>query len=116
MPPAPSRQASSTLIGQTVRIKGQVSSKEDIQMDGELDGKLDSENLVRVGGKGRINAGVKARSVDIAGTVEGNIDATERIVLRTGANLIGDVRTTGIVIEDGAYFKGGIDIARSGNG
>jgi len=44
--------------------------------------------------------------------VQGNIDASERIILRKGANLVGDVRTAGIVIEDGAYFKGGVDIAK----
>lgn len=117
-PPQPRASAgasSVTLIGETVRIHGEMTSQEDIQVDGQLEGKLDSRNLLRVGGKGKITAGVKAREVDIAGTVEGNIDASERIVLRKGANLVGDVRTTGIVIEDGAYFKGGIDIARSGH-
>ena len=108
------RPADLTRIGETMRIRGQVTSREDIQMDGELDGQLESQNLFRVGGKGKVTAGVKAREVDIAGTVQGNIDAAERIVLRKGAHLIGDVRTTGIVIEDGAYFKGGIDIARPG--
>jgi cytoskeletal protein CcmA (bactofilin family) len=95
-----------------MRIQGQVTSREDIAIDGELSGQLESQNRLTVGGKGKVSAGVKAREVDIAGMVEGNIDAAERIVLRKGAQLTGDVRTSGIVIEDGAYFKGGIDIAR----
>ena len=65
-----------------------------------------------IGAKGKVEAGVQAKEVIIAGSVKGNVDAAERITLRAGANLVGDVKTAGIVIEDGAYFKGGIDITR----
>lgn len=103
-----------SIIGETMRIKGDIKSREDMQINGHLEGKLDSENRLTVGSNGKLIASVKAREADIGGTLEGNIEAVERVVLRKGANLVGDVRTGGITIEDGAYFKGGIDIAGAG--
>ena len=100
------------LIGQTMRIKGDVFSKEELRVEGEVEGKLESQNRLTIGANGKADASIKAAEVIIAGTVKGNVEANQRIVLRKGANLVGDVKTAGIVIEDGAYFRGGIDIAR----
>ena len=58
----------------------------------------------------KVNADVTAREVDVAGTIHGNVDATRKITVRKGGKLIGHLRTPGIVIEDGAYFKGNIEI------
>ena len=101
-----------TLIGETMKIKGEVTSRETLQLNGELEGQVELDNRLTIGPKGKASDNIKAKEVDIAGSVQGNIDASERIVLRKGANLVGDVRTAGIVIEDGAYFKGGVDIAK----
>jgi cytoskeletal protein CcmA (bactofilin family) len=100
------------LIGETMRIKGEVFSKDELRLDGEMVGKLESLNRLTVGVKGKAEATIKAAEVVIAGAVTGNVEATQRIVLRKGANLVGDVKTAGIVIEDGAFFRGGIDIAQ----
>jgi cytoskeletal protein CcmA (bactofilin family) len=89
-----------------------MTSKEEVVVHGELSGQLELNNRLTIGAKGKVEAGVKAKEVIIAGSVKGNVDASERITLRSGANLVGDVKTAGIVIEDGAYFKGGIDITR----
>lgn len=104
--------ADGALIGQTMRIKGEVISKGELQVDGQVEGKLESENRLTIGPNGKADAAIKAAEVVVAGTVNGNVEATQRIVLRKGANLVGDVKTAGIVIEDGAFFRGGIDIAR----
>jgi cytoskeletal protein CcmA (bactofilin family) len=101
-----------TLIGETMRIKGNVISKEALQLNGELEGQLDLDDRLTIGPKGKATASIKAKEVAIAGTVQGNVNASERVVLRKGANLVGDVKTAGIMIEDGAYFKGGIDISK----
>jgi cytoskeletal protein CcmA (bactofilin family) len=101
-----------TVIGETMRIKGEVHSDEELRLDGEVEGRLELGNRLTIGPKGKAEASITATEVDISGTVHGNVDASQRIFLRKGANLVGDVRTAGIVIEDGAYFKGGIDIAR----
>jgi cytoskeletal protein CcmA (bactofilin family) len=99
------------LIGETMRIQGEIYSKGELRLDGEMVGKLESLNRLTVGVKGKAEASLKAAEVVIAGAVTGNVEATQRIVLRKGANLVGDVKTAGIVIEDGAFFRGGIDIA-----
>lgn len=108
----PSIGGTGAIIGETMRIKGEVFSKEDLQIDGEVQGKLESESRLTVGPKGKADASIKAAEVVVGGMIKGNVEAVQRIVLRKGANLVGDVKTAGIVIEDGAYFKGGIDIAR----
>ncbi len=101
-----------TIVGETIRIEGQVVGHEEIVVNGELSGQLELDQRLTVGPKGKVEANIKAKEVIIAGSVKGNVDTIERITLRAGANLVGDVKAAGIVIEDGAYFKGGIDITR----
>jgi len=101
-----------TIIGETLRIEGTLTSNEEIVVNGELSGQLQMDHRLTIGAKGKVDAGIQAKEVIIAGSIKGNVDASERITLRAGANLVGDVKTAGIVIEDGAYFKGGIDITR----
>src|ERR1700722_15849393 len=102
----PATSGGVTVIGESLRIQGTLSR------NGELSGQLHMNHRLTIGAKGKVEAGVQAKEVIIAGSVKGNVDAAERITLRAGANLVGDVKTAGIVIEDGAYFKGGIDITR----
>jgi cytoskeletal protein CcmA (bactofilin family) len=92
-------------------IKGTIHSKQDVFMDGELEGVLDVEDFsLTIGPNGRAIAHAKARDVEIQGAIRGNVETTHKISIRTGGRLVGDIRTAGIVIEDGAYFKGGVDI------
>jgi len=102
----------SSMIGETMRINGQISSREEMYLNGEVVGQIELDHRLIVGPQGKADATIKATEVVISGSVKGNVEATGRIVLRDGSNLVGDVRTAGIVIEDGAYFKGGIDITR----
>ena len=101
-----------TFIGESIRITGQIFSREELHVDGEVGGQVEVEERMTVGPQGKADAAIKAREVIVSGAVKGNIEAAERVILRKGANLVGDVKTAGIVIEDGAYFKGGIDITR----
>jgi cytoskeletal protein CcmA (bactofilin family) len=101
-----------TVIGETMRIKGEIYSNEEMHLDGQVEGRLETRNRLTIGPKGKADASITAAEVVVSGSIRGNVDAAERIVLHKGANLVGDVKTAGIVIEDGAYFKGGIDIAR----
>ena len=109
----PAATGSGALIGQTMRITGEIYAKDDIQVDGEVNGSLRSDQRLTIGETGKAEATIVGDEVVIGGTVKGNVEATRRIVLRKGANLVGDVKTAGIVIEDGAYFRGGIDITRA---
>src|ERR1700728_120695 len=100
-------------IGKAVMIKGQIFSREDLTIDGEIDGSVElHEHRLTVGPNGKLQAGVKAREVVVLGTIHGNVEASDKIEIRKDAKLVGDIKTARIVIEDGAYFKGSIDIAR----
>jgi cytoskeletal protein CcmA (bactofilin family) len=94
-------------------VKGQIFSREDLTIDGEVEGTVElQENRLTVGPNGRVQATVKAREIVVLGTVHGNVEASDKIDIRKDAKLVGDIRTQRIVIEDGAYFKGSIDITK----
>lgn len=118
-PAAPSTSGSYTstpkrvsTIGASMTVKGEIHTKEELVVDGELEGILESSDRLTVGTSGKVRAQVKAREVIVRGSVKGNVHASDRITIHKDANLVGDVKTAGIVIEDGAYFKGSIDILR----
>ncbi len=77
-------------------------------------GKLILRNRLTVGPNSKVNANIKAQEIIVFGTIKGNVESESRVSLRTGASIVGDIKTAGIVIEDGAYFKGGIDISKNG--
>ncbi len=111
---SPAEPANLAIIGKGMIIRGQVRSGEHMQVDGELEGGLQLPGYdLTVGAQGRVRANVTAREVDIAGIIDGNVDATKKVTVRKGGRLLGDLRTPGIVIEDGAYFKGKIEIVNS---
>lgn len=102
------------VIGKLVMIKGQIIGKEDLTVDGEVEGSIElHENRLTVGPHGRVQAGIKARELVVLGTIHGNVEITEKIEIRKEAKLVGDIKTARIVIEDGAYFKGSIDIVKA---
>ena len=100
-------------IGKAVLIKGELSGSEDLYLDGEVEGTIELDrNSVTIGPNARIRAHIHAREVVIHGKVDGNIQGTDRVELRRTAVLVGDISTQRVSIEDGAYFKGGIDIKK----
>jgi cytoskeletal protein CcmA (bactofilin family) len=100
-------------IGKSVKVVGQIYSKEDLYVDGTVEGTLEaSEHKLTIGPHGTIQASIKAREVLVLGTIQGNVEAFDRLEIRKDAKLLGDIRTARIVIEDGAYFKGSIDIIK----
>ncbi len=103
----------SATIGKAVKINGQIFSKEDLYVDGDVEGTIEAlEHKLTIGPNGKLQAGVRAREVVILGQVKGNVEAHERIDIRKDARLVGDIKTARIIIEDGAYFKGSIDIVK----
>jgi len=102
------------IIGKSVVLKGQVYGREDMTIDGEVEGTVElQEHRLTVGPNGKVVATIKAREIVVLGTVHGNIETREKIEIRKEAKVVGDIRTARIVIEDGAYFKGSIDIVRA---
>jgi cytoskeletal protein CcmA (bactofilin family) len=111
VPDADSRNTAT--IGKAVRIVGQIYTKEDLNVDGDVEGTIEStDNKVTIGTTGRVQASVKAREVVIFGQVQGNVEAADKVDIRREAKLVGDIKTARISIEDGALFKGSIDIVK----
>jgi cytoskeletal protein CcmA (bactofilin family) len=101
-------------IGKSVVVKGELSGSEDLIVDGEVEGNISLRGQTcTVGPNGRVRANIEARNVIIHGKVNGDIHASERVELRKTASLAGDIATARISIDDGAFFKGGIDIQKA---
>lgn len=111
-PEADSSRSAAT-IGKAVKIIGQIFSKEDLYVDGDVEGTIEcQDNKLTIGPNGKLQAAVRAREVIVLGQIKGNVEAADRIDIRKDARLVGDIKTARIVIEDGAYFKGSIDIVK----
>ncbi len=102
------------VVGKAMIIRGHITSKENMHVDGQVEGTLDlPTSRLTIGSNGRVAANATAREVEVLGTIDGDVEASKKITVRKGGRLIGDLRTPGIVIEDGAYFKGKIEIVNS---
>ena len=93
-------------------IKGEIRAQEELFVDGDVEGVLESHSSLTVGPNGKVRANIKAREVIVYGALRGNVDVTEKIAIREQGSLVGDIKAAGISIDDGAYFKGSIDIVR----
>lgn len=100
-------------IGASMHIKGEIRLREELMVEGDVEGRVESESLLTVGPNGKVRANIKAREVVIFGSVRGDVEVTGKIAIRDQGSLIGNIKSAGISIDDGAYFKGSIDISRS---
>jgi cytoskeletal protein CcmA (bactofilin family) len=102
-------------IGKSLVIKGELSGSESLYIDGKVEGSITLPgNRVTVGRNGQVAASIVAREVVVLGKVRGNVQASDRVDIRSEGSLTGDVIAARISIEDGAFFKGGIDIRKPG--
>ncbi len=102
-------------IGKSLVIKGEVTGSESLYIDGRVEGSINLPgNRVTVGRNGVVNANITAREIVVTGKVRGNLSASDRVDIRNEGSLTGDVVAQRISIEDGAFFKGGIDIRKPG--
>ena len=119
-PPAAPRPLSSSTadqatIGKSLVIKGEVTGSESLYIDGRVEGSINlAGNRVTVGRNGVVSANINAREIVVLGKVRGNLTASDRVDIRSDGSLTGDVVAARISIEDGAFFKGGIDIRKAG--
>jgi cytoskeletal protein CcmA (bactofilin family) len=115
--PAPQNPASGeqATIGKSLVIKGEVTGSESLYIDGKVEGSINlAGNRVTVGRNGQVAANISAREIVVLGKVRGNVTASDRVDIRSEGSLTGDVTAQRISIEDGAFFKGGIDIRKPG--
>ena len=102
-------------IGKSLQLKGEITGSEDLLIDGEVEGAIElKENSLTVGPNGNVKADVSARSIIVMGHLRGNVRAGEKIEICKTGSLEGDLSTARIVIEDGAVFRGSIDIVKPG--
>jgi cytoskeletal protein CcmA (bactofilin family) len=100
-------------IGKSVIIKGELSGSEDLYVDGQVEGNIElAGNRLIIGPHGQVRANVNAKGVIVQGKLDGNIRASERAELTKSAVVTGDIGTQRVAIEEGAYFKGKVDIQR----
>jgi cytoskeletal protein CcmA (bactofilin family) len=105
---APAERAT---IGRSITIKGEVTGDEDLLIQGTVDGSVNlKQHAVTVGGEGRVKANINARIVTVEGEVDGDLKALEQVVLRSSARVIGDLTAPRVVLEDGATFRGLVDM------
>ena len=103
-------------IGKSLIIKGELSGSESLFIDGKVEGTINLPgNRVTVGRNGQVAANILAREIVVLGKVRGNCQASDRVDIRSEGSLTGDVIAARISIEDGAFFKGGIDIRKPGS-
>ena len=111
----PTTSADQATIGKSLVIKGEVTGSESLYIDGRVEGSISlAGNRVTIGRNGVVAANINAREIVVLGKVRGNLTASDRVDIRSDGSLTGDVVAARISIEDGAYFKGGIDIRKGG--
>lgn len=104
-----------SVLGRSMVFKGELSGKDDLVVEGQFEGTIDvADHTVTVGAQGQVKSEIRARHVVVQGSVTGKITAREKIDIRRTGNVIGDLVSAGVAIEDGAYFKGSIEILREG--
>jgi cytoskeletal protein CcmA (bactofilin family) len=115
MRPLSSTPSGSTArLGASLHIKGEISGNEDLHIDGSVEGLVQLEDRkLTVGASAKLTADVVAREVVVYGSVKGNLRARDRIEIKKDGSVVGDLTTARIMIEDGAYFKGSIEIDRT---
>ena len=102
-------------IGKSVVIKGELNGSEDLTIEGHVEGKIElKDHVLTIGPNGKIKAQVFAKSVIVLGEVNGNVTATEKVDIRDGGSVDGDIISPRVAIAEGAHFRGTVDMQRKG--
>ena len=99
-----------TIIGSNITIEGDISGNDPLIIEGIVRGTVSVKSAVTVTQDGHVEADVDSQSIEIAGTVEGNVTAADKIDIKAGGRLVGDVKAPRVLIADGAAFKGNINM------
>lgn len=107
--------SSQAQVGKSLQLKGEITGSEDLFIDGEVEGTVElKDNNLTIGPNGNVHADVQARSIIVLGRLRGNVRAGDKVEIRKTGSLEGDLATARIIIEDGAVFRGSIDILQPG--
>lgn len=101
------------VIGKTVVIKGEIQSMEALTIEGQVEGKIEmGDHLLTVAPGATVRAQITGSNIEVQGRVEGQVKAEKTLYIRKGAELVGDIHASNLVIEEGAYIKGQVELAR----
>ena len=102
-------------IGKSVVIKGELMGSEDLTIEGHVEGKIElKDHVLTIGPNGKIKAAVFAKAVIVLGEVNGNVTASEKVDIRDGGSVDGDIVSPRVAIAEGAHFRGSVDMQRKG--
>src|SRR5215470_6685607 len=105
--------AVNAVIGKSIVIKGDIQSGEMLTIQGKVEGTIEiGEHLLTIASGADVRAHINGRNIEVQGRVEGQVEATETVYIREDAEFIGDIRASSLVIEEGGYIKGNIDLTR----
>jgi cytoskeletal protein CcmA (bactofilin family) len=101
------------VIGKSVVIKGEIQSQEPLTIEGQVEGKIEiGDHLLTVAAGASVRAQIVGRSIEVHGRVEGQLEAEQTVYIRKDAEFVGDIHACSLVIEEGAYIKGQVELAR----
>ena len=111
--PRPETTMENTVIGEKISIEGNIRGDEHIVVEGSMKGNVEMEkHNFTVGSKGRVEGEINAQKVKVSGQMIGNIKTQGKVEITKEADFMGDIRAKSISVEDGAYFKGSIELER----
>ncbi len=109
----PESTATHAVLGREVTVTGEIQSREPLSIEGEVEGTIDvSGHRLTIAASGNVRANVKAKEIDVRGSLEGNIAEADIVYIRAGARFTGDLHSRSIVIEDGGFIRGKVDLSR----
>jgi cytoskeletal protein CcmA (bactofilin family) len=113
-PLEPERPCGAAVLGERVLVRGQIYSGEPLTIEGEVEGSINMpEHRLTIAGNAKVRANIKAREIEVHGAFDGQAEVKEKTCIRNGARFTGDIHSGSIVIEDGGYIKGNVDLSRS---
>jgi cytoskeletal protein CcmA (bactofilin family) len=105
-------QTVKAVLGKNVMIQGQIRSREDLTIEGEVDGTIEMlEHRLTIATDGKVRADVKVREMEVCGSIQGKVEAVNKVFVRKSAHLVGDIHSAGLIIEDGGYIKGSVELS-----
>jgi len=114
--PRPQTGRDAVNIGKSVVIKGELSGSEDLTIEGQVEGKIElKDNVLTIGANGKIKAQVFAKALIVLGEVTGNVTASDKVEIRDGGSVDGDIISPRVAIAEGAHFRGSVDMQRKAN-
>ncbi len=107
--------ASQAVLAKSVKVTGEIYCNEPLTIEGEVNGSIDvTGHLLTIAPRGNVRASVRASEIDVWGSLQGHVEGAEKIYVRNGARFVGDIHARGIVIEDGGFVCGKVELSRQG--